>query len=177
MKPVKPAPVVEKKKEVAKAPAPPPPAPVEEPKEEPKPVVLVRATETPPVAPQPEPEPEEIEQPAAPAERNTFYAFTDHEISKLKKRNKKFGKLVTQHKKCASKNEKLIMRREQLREEIIELQNLEDRTPSEDRKLKALRSEEHRMKNDRASLASCDSLEKKLTEMLQAEYGTTAAIY
>jgi hypothetical protein len=155
--PVREAPVV--------AEAPPPPPPKREP-------VVIARVEPPP----PPPVVEEPEEPAKPKERNTFYAFTDQEIAKLKKRSKKFKKLHAQHRTCTSKSEKLIMRREQLREEIIELQNLEDRTPSEDKKLGQLRDEERRMKQDRAALAQCEPIEKQLTEMLQAEFGTTASL-
>jgi hypothetical protein len=163
--------VVPQRKAVRQEPiveAPPPPPP-------PAPAVIARPEPPPPPPPV-------VEEPPAPppevkaSERNTFYAFNDREISKLEKRSKKFKKLRAQHKKCTSKSEKLIMQRDRLREEIIELQNLEDRTLEEDDRLAQLRKDEHRMKQDKASLATCEPIEKRLTEMLQAEYGTTASI-
>ncbi len=150
----------------AVAPPPPPPA---------QPVIIVR-NDPPPPPPAVEPEPEVIEQPPAPKERTTYYAFSDVEIAKLAKRSKAFSKLRTQHKTCTAKSERLIAKREELRESIIELQNLEDRTSAEDKRLASLRNEERRMKSDKKALATCEPLEKKLTEMLQAEYGTTASL-
>jgi colicin import membrane protein len=139
----------------------------------------VRAPPPPPPAPAPEPEPVEAdvdEVPAAPAARTSYYAFSDREINALRKRNKKFAKLHSEHKTCAARSEKLITKKGELREQIIELQNKEYRTPKEDRKLASLRKEEHAMKRDKASIAACEPVEEKLTQMLIDAYGTTASM-
>jgi hypothetical protein len=160
-------------KAVERVTPPPPPR-----REEEKPAVVVR--EEPPATPEipveAAPAEEASYEAPAPKERTTFYAFTDKEIQKLKMRSKKFRQLAEKHKKCASKTEKMIMRREELREQIIELQNMEGRTSQEEKRLASLRAEERRMKQDKKSLATCEPLEKKLTEMLQSEYGTTASL-
>jgi hypothetical protein len=150
------------KEPVAEAPPPPPP-------------VVERAPPPAPV-PAPEPEPEVIEQPPEPKERTTFYAFSAKEIQKLKMRSKPFRQLHQKHKKCTARTEKLIVKREALREQIIELQNMESRTRQEEKRLASLRAEERRMKQDKKSLAACEPLEQRLTEMLREEYGATASL-
>ncbi len=145
----------------------------------PAPVVVARAEPVAPPPPAPPPVAPPAVEPApakASAERTTFYAFSDVEVAKLKKHNRTFAKLVTQHRTCTTKSERMIAKREQLRDQIIELQNRETRTAAEERRLTSLRAEERRMKQDRRALATCEPLERKLTEMLQAEYGTTASL-
>lgn len=117
-------------------------------------------------------EEEEEEEPARPArsaERRSFYAFTDAEIAGLRRQSRDFRRLHDELTRCTARSEREISRREQLREEIIQLQNAEFRTSKQERELAAKRTEERKLKELRGTdSGECQKLEVKLAEMLRA---------
>jgi hypothetical protein len=145
--------------------------------------------ETPPVAPQPVEEEEEQAAPQEPqqeeetamasattTDKKTFYSFSDNEIGSLRKKSREFKKLHNKLKSCTSRSERAIAKREQMRDRIIMLQNIELRTPKQDKELAKLRTDERKMLNGRAEgIKDCHDLEGRLTEMLIVAYGTSAS--
>lgn len=113
---------------------------------------------------------EEEVAPAKPAAKTNFYAFSDAEISGLRKRSGDFRKLHDGLKTCQAKTESGIQKREQVREDIIRLQNEENRTAKMEKQLIALRLEERKLKASRGDGEDCTKLEDRLTELLRSAY-------
>lgn len=115
-----------------------------------------------------------VEEPA-PVVRSTaktnFYAFSDAEVTGLRKRSGDFKKLHDKLKSCTAKSEASIQRREQVRDDIIRLQNEEIRTAKLEKQLIALRLEERKLKAARGEGEDCSKIEVRLTEMLRTAYG------
>jgi hypothetical protein len=108
--------------------------------------------------------------PAA-SSKKSFYAYSDDEITQMRRRSREFKKLHDKLNSCTSKSERNIAKREQLRDKIIALQNTEYRTPRQDKELLKLRADERKMLSGRAdNTQDCHALEGRLTEMLRATY-------
>ncbi|MCK6545713.1 hypothetical protein L6R52_07585 [Myxococcota bacterium] len=113
---------------------------------------------------------EELAATPKPVAKTNFYAFSDAEVSGLRKRSPDFRKLHDNLKTCQAKTEAAIQKREQVREDIIRLQNEENRTAKMEKQLIALRLEERKLKASRGEGEDCTKIEDRLTELLRSAY-------
>lgn len=115
------------------------------------------------------------EEPKASNSKKSFYAYSDDEITSMRRKSREFKKLHDKLNTCTSRSERTIAKREQLRDKIIALQNTEYRTPRQDKELQKLRADERKMLSGRAdNTQDCHALEGRLTEMLRGAYAQGA---
>lgn len=105
--------------------------------------------------------------------RDNYYAFTDVEISKLKRRNRRFRNLHARYDICSKQAARSIARREQIPEEIAKIR-IEGLNRRAEKKIAKLRAEQARLTSEHQStLTRCNDLEGQLTESLVEFYGTS----
>lgn len=112
-------------------------------------------------------------EPEKPKTRDDFYAFTDVEIKKLSRRNRRFRKLHTQYKVCSKRAARTIQRREKIPEEIAKIR-IEGLNRRAERKIAKLRAEQAKLTKEHSkTLTRCTDLESQLTDLLKDFYGNS----
>jgi len=104
-----------------------------------------------------------------PAQKKTYYAYSDSQITAMRKQSGEFRRLDDDLKRCSEKSAEGIERREEIPAEIAKIRMSKGGlSAKKEKQIEKLRAEQERLKG--ADMSQCAAMESKLTQLLEGTY-------